>query len=165
MSALPFLLCIECIPIIPLLWPLLMVTINFFLGSYLPGPALSQIEYLSLVQIVSITGMGGLVFLIYWFAGTVNRIWESEFNWSLAKRDCSIFVVGMALVLLYGEARLAFANSQGETLQVAMINLQRNRLDRLDNFEPEIVRDLFAASLFAGDDGEVDLHRAIQKFL
>ena len=128
------------------LWPLLMVTINFFLASYLPSLAHSQIEYLSLIQIVSITGMGGLVFLIYWFAGTLNRIWESGFEWTVAKREGGIFLGALILTVVYGDTRLAFANSQPETLQVAMINLQRNRLDSLDNFEPKIVRQLFAAS-------------------
>ncbi len=129
-----------------LLWPTLMVTINYFLGSYVPSPALAQIEYLSLIQIVSITGMGGLVFLIYWFAGTVNRIWESGFDWCLVKRDGSIFLGTLLLVLLYGDIRLAYAGSHGETMQVAMVNLQPNALDRLDDFEPDIVRTLFAVS-------------------
>lgn len=128
------------------LWPLVMVTINFFLASYVPSLAHSQIEYLSLIQIVSITGMGGLVFLIYWFAGTLNRIWESGFEWTLAKREGGIFLGALILTVVYGDTRLAFANSQPENLQVAMINLQRNRLDSLDNFEPKIVRELFAAS-------------------
>ncbi len=128
------------------LWPLLMVTIHFFLAAYLPSLAHSQIEYLSLIQIVSITGMGGLVFLIYWFAGTVNRMWESGFEWTLAKREGGIFLAAFLLTVVYGDTRLAFSNNQPETLQVAMINLQRNRLDSLDNFEPRIVRELFAAS-------------------
>jgi apolipoprotein N-acyltransferase len=133
------------------LWPLLMVTISYFLAAYLPSLAHSQIEYLSLIQVVSITGMGGLVFLIYWFAGTLNRVWESGFAWTLAKKDGAIFLGALILVLLFGEFRLAFANSQHETLQVAMISLQRNRLKSLDNFEPEIVRQLFAASKKAAD--------------
>ncbi len=128
------------------LWPLLMVTINYFLASYLPSLAHSQVEYLSLIQIVSVCGMGGLVFLIYWFAGTVNRIWESGFNWTLAKRDGSLFLGALILVLAYGETRLAFAKDQEETLQVAMINLQRNRLKSLDGFQTDIVRELFAES-------------------
>lgn len=134
-----------------LLWPLAMVIINYFLASYRISLAHSQIEYLSLIQIVSLTGMGGLVFLIYWFAAMLNRILESEFDWSLAKREGGIFLSALALVLVYGETRLALANSQEETLQVAMINLQRNRLDSLDNFEPEIVRDLFGVSQKAVD--------------
>jgi apolipoprotein N-acyltransferase len=155
------------------LWPLLMVTINFFLASYLPNLAHSQIEYLSLIQIVSITGMGGLLFLIYWFAGTVNRIWESEFDWTLAKRDGSIFLGALLLVLVYGETRLAIANSRGagKTLQVAMINLQRNLLETQDNFEPEIVGELFAASktsvgagaeVIAWSEANADIPRAYE---
>ena len=128
------------------LWPLLLVTINFFLASYLPNLAHSQIEYLSLIQIVSITGMGGLVFLIYWFAGTLNRIWESGFEWTLAKREGGIFLGVLILILVYGETRLAFANSQPETLQVAMINLQRNPFGSLVDFQPDVVRDLFSVS-------------------
>ena len=134
-----------------LVWPALTVTINYFLGSYVPGPALSQIEYLSLVQIVSITGMGGLVFLIFWFAATVNRIWESGFEWRIARMDGSIFLGAMILVLLYGETRLAFASSVGETMQVALVNLRPNALDRLEDFETDIVMDLFAASQKAVD--------------
>ena len=134
-----------------LLWPLLMVTINYLLGSYVPSPALSQIEYLSLIQIVSITGMGGLVFLIYWFAGTANRIWESGFDWRLAKRDGSIFLGGLMLVLLYGETRLLFASSSDETMQVAMVNLRPNALDRLGDFDPDIVTELFDVSQKAVD--------------
>lgn len=134
-----------------LLWPVLMVTINYFLGAYIPSPALSQIEYLSLVQIVSITGMGGLVFLIFWFAATVNRIWESGFQWRLAKIEGFAFLGAMIAVLLYGECRLAFASSAGETMQVAMVNLRPNALDRLDDFETDIVRDLFAVSQKAVD--------------
>jgi len=139
-----------------LLWPLLMVTINYFLASYFPSLAHSQIEHLSLIQIVSVTGMGGLVFLIYWFAGSLNRIWESEFEWTLAKREGGIFLGTLIIILVYGDTRLAFANTKGETLQVAMINLQRNRIESLDDFQPDIVQDLFAASKKAvGADAKV----------
>ena len=113
-----------------------MVTINYFLATYLPSLAQSQVEYLSLIQFVSVTGMGGLVFLIYWFTGTFNRIRESEFEWTLAKREGGTFLGVLILVLVYGGTRLAFANSHRETLPVAMINLQRNPLDSLNNFEP-----------------------------
>ena len=135
------------------LWPLLMVMINYFLGAYRPSLAHSQVEYLSLIQVVSITGMGGLVFLIYWFAATLNRIWESEFDWALIRREGSIFLGALILILVFGETRLAFANSHEETLHVAMINLQRNRLQSLDTFEPDIVRDLFGVSKKAVDAG------------
>ncbi len=135
------------------LWPLLMVTINLFLAPYLPNLAHSQIEYLSLIQILSITGMGGLIFLIYWFAGTMNRIWESGFEWTLAKRQGGIFLAVFILTLVYGDTRLVLANTQPEAVQVAMINIWRNRLKSLDNFEPRIVRQLFAASKKAVEAG------------
>ena len=95
--------------------------------------------------------MGGLVFLIYWFAATLNRIWESEFDWALIRREGSIFLGALILILVFGETRLAFANSHEETLHVAMVNLQRNRLQSLDTFEPDIVRDLFSVSKKAVD--------------
>jgi len=135
------------------LWPLVMVTINFFLAPYLPNLAHSQTDSLSLIQLVSITGVGGLVLLIYWFAGSFNRIWESGFEWALAKRIGGIFLGVLLLAVVFGDARLAFAKDQPETLQVAMINLQRNRLRSLDNFEPKIVRELFAASKKAAAAG------------
>ena len=134
-----------------LLWPVLMVTINYFLGPYVPGPALSQIDYLSLIQLVSVTGTGGLVFLIFWFAATVNRAWESGFDWRLSRREGSIFLGALMLFLLVGETRLALASHQNETIAVAMVNLRPNALDRLDQFGPSVVRDLFGASKKAVD--------------
>lgn len=135
------------------LWPLVMVTINYFLAAYLPSLALSQIDYLSLVQLVSVTGVGGLVFLVYWFAGALNRTWESGFEWTSARREGGPFLGALLLAVAYGETRLAFAAAPSESVQVAMINLQRNRLASPDGFEPRIVRELFAASTRAAGAG------------
>ncbi len=64
----------------------------------------------------------------------------------MARREGGLLLGALILTVVDGETRLAFANSQSGTLQVAMINLQRNRLKSLDNFEPQIVGELFAAS-------------------
>jgi apolipoprotein N-acyltransferase len=136
-----------------LLWPLTMVTISYFTATYVPSLAYSQVEYLSLIQIISITGIGGLVFVIYWFAATLNRIWESEFDWPSAKKEGSIFLGALLLILAYGETRLAFANSHEETLPVAMINAERNSFRNLNTFQLKDLEELFSLSRKAADAG------------
>jgi apolipoprotein N-acyltransferase len=136
-----------------LLWPLTMVTISYFTVTYVPSLAYSQIEYLSLNQIVSITGIGGLVFVISWFAATLNRIWESGFDLPSVRKEGFVFLGTLILILAYGETRLAFANSHEETLSVAMISEKGNTYRDLNTFQLEDLEGLFGLSKAAADAG------------
>src|SRR5215212_10232446 len=97
-----------------LVFPLALTTIDWF-GSSLAGllvsfllpslfavsgtwdsPGYTQAGLLPLVQIVSLTGMWGLTFLMAWFAGVANAIWEQRVNW----RAVRFAVLGYAVTLL-----------------------------------------------------------------
>ena len=41
----------------------------------------SQYDSLALMQILSVTGMWGVAFLIGWGASTVNALWDRGFDW------------------------------------------------------------------------------------
>jgi len=92
------------------------VTSPFGSSSALPY---SQFDNLPLLQLVSLTGMWGLSFLINWLGSVVNWAWEREFAWSEIKRGALVFLSIMLLVLVYGEARLWFAPSPAQTVRVA----------------------------------------------
>lgn len=90
------------------------------LGGWLP---LGNTQYinLTLMQIVSLTGIWGLSFLIAWFATIVNQLWESEFDLRANKRLLILFLSIVLLIAFYGGARLAFATRTIPTVQIAGI--------------------------------------------
>lgn len=122
-----------------LVFPLAMTTVDW-LGSQLAGaltpfllpslfslaatwdsPGYTQTGNLLLLQIVALTGMGGLTFLMSFFASTVNALWENSFNWRPARASLIGFGAVLAAVLLWGGARLAFFQPAEPTVRVAAI--------------------------------------------
>ncbi len=122
-----------------LVFPLAMTTVDW-LGSQLAGaltpfllpslfsvaaawdsPGYTQTGNLLLLQIVALTGMWGLTFLMTFFASTVNALWENNFSWRPARASLIGFGAALAVVLLWGGARLAFFQPAQPTVRVAAI--------------------------------------------
>jgi apolipoprotein N-acyltransferase len=76
------------------------------------SPAYSQYGILPLIQIVSVTGMWGLTFLIMWFATTVNALWEHRFHWRPVRGMLGLYAGVLLVVFIYGGLRLAFTQRQ-----------------------------------------------------
>lgn len=66
----------------------------------------TQSGYLPLMQIVSITGIWGLSFIILWFSSVVNWVWQHQFRVESVKKGIAAYAVIMLAVLFYGEFRL-----------------------------------------------------------
>jgi apolipoprotein N-acyltransferase len=122
-----------------LIFPLAMTTVDW-LGSQLAGaltpfllpslfgvaatwdsPGYTQTGNLLLLQIVALTGMWGLTFLMTFFASTVNALWESGFSWRPTRTSLIGFGATLAVVLIWGGARLAFFQPAQPTVKVAAI--------------------------------------------
>jgi apolipoprotein N-acyltransferase len=88
---------------------------NYLLLSY------TQYGNLPLTQIVSVTGVWGIGFLIIWLASVVNYAWEHEFNWLKIKNVVGICAGIIAVVLLFGGARLALFPPEIKTVRIASI--------------------------------------------
>lgn len=80
--------------------------------------AYSQFSSTYLTQIVSITGMWGVTFLVSWLASTVNWIWEEAVAWQRIQRGVAVYGGVMLIVLLYGVLRLAFFLPQPGTARL-----------------------------------------------
>jgi apolipoprotein N-acyltransferase len=106
-----------------LVFPLIVTTMDYFsaksnpLGS-IGGAAYFQHSSLALIQLVSITGMWGIVFLVNWLGSVVNYAWERGFAWKEIRRNALIYAGIMLVVLLYGGARLAYAPQASSTVRV-----------------------------------------------
>lgn len=81
----------------------------------------SQYNNLILLQVLSITGMWGLSFLMNWLASMVNWAWERSFKWSKIRHGVVLYGGIMVLVLIYGGARLTFARLEPGTVRVASL--------------------------------------------
>ena len=80
--------------------------------------AYSQFSSVYLTQLVSITGVWGVTFLVSWFASTVNWIWEEGMAWQRIRRGLAIFASVMLVVLLYGMLRLTYFQPQPGTVRI-----------------------------------------------
>jgi apolipoprotein N-acyltransferase len=78
----------------------------------------SQFGSLDLTQLMSITGMWGVTFLVSWFASTVNWIWEEGLNWQRIRRGVALYAGVMLIVLAYGTFRLTFFLPQPGTVRI-----------------------------------------------
>ncbi len=108
--------------VFPVAW-VTMELINSRLNPYGTWSSIAYTQYgnLPLMQLVSVTGIAGITFLIAWFGSVGNWVWEGNFNWATVKRGVLIYVGVWSLVILGGGARLAFAPSEGEAVRMATI--------------------------------------------
>lgn len=92
--------------------------------------AYSQYGNLALLQILSVTGLWGITFLIGWFAAVCNQLWEEGFDSNRARRGAWLCGGAIALVMLLGGARMALFPPSSQTVRVASISRR--------NIEPEL---------------------------
>lgn len=127
-GALPFLLDRLFVPRLPgisstLVYPLSVTALEFLTISGNPmgsigAQAYTQFNSPVLMQMVSITGMWGITFLIAWFASMLNFAWERSFEWQKVGRGVALFFLIMFGVLMYGNIRLVFPRQEFGTLRV-----------------------------------------------
>jgi apolipoprotein N-acyltransferase len=109
-----------------LVFPLALTAMGFLamtnspIGSFGAG-AYAQYGNLALMQLLSVTGMSGVAFLVGWFASVVNWAWERSFDWPRIWRGLAVFAGIMLLVMAYGSARLVFSPAQAGTVRVASL--------------------------------------------
>jgi apolipoprotein N-acyltransferase len=83
--------------------------------------AYSQHADLPLVQLVSVTGIWGLTFLMSWLAPVLNELWERSPTGHGRVIAMAPFVAALVGALIFGGARLAFAGAAPETVRVAAL--------------------------------------------
>jgi apolipoprotein N-acyltransferase len=118
-----------------LVFPLLQVSLEYLITIVSPlgswgSLAYTQHGFLPLLQLLSLTGMWGLSFLISWLAPVVNWAWEQDFDLRRARFGVLIYGGSLVLVLVYGGVRMTFFPPQSATLHVASLT------EEVDHFSP-----------------------------
>ncbi len=112
-----------------LVFPAAWVALEFVssrLNPYGTWGALAYSQYgnLPLMQLVSVTGIWGIAFLVAWFAAVVNWAWDLQFEWGRIRRGVLLYAAVWGVVMLAGGARLAFS-PESTTVRVAGISVPR----------------------------------------
>ncbi len=107
-----------------LVFPLATTALDFLgmtanpMGSF-GAQAYTQYGSLTFMQLLSVTGMWGITFLVGWFATVVNYAWERSFSWPQIRRGLAIFACVLLAVMAYGSIRLAYFQPAAGTVRVA----------------------------------------------
>lgn len=93
------------------------------LGSF-GATAYSQVGFLPFLQIVSVTGMWSITFLMAWFASIAAWAWAENFRWPRVARGTLLYAGILVLVLAFGLVRLATAAPPQTSVAVAGITAE-----------------------------------------
>ncbi|MEW6730850.1 MAG: nitrilase-related carbon-nitrogen hydrolase [Acidobacteriota bacterium] len=110
--------------VLPLAWTA-MEYLNSLIGHYGSWGSIAYTQYgnLPLLQLLSITGLSGITFLVVWFASLINWAWGQNFAWPKIAKAVLTYSLVLFLVLLWGGMRLAFFPPQSATVRVASISV------------------------------------------
>jgi apolipoprotein N-acyltransferase len=108
-----------------LVFPLAMVAMQYIMTIASPYGSFGSLAYtqygnLPLLQIVSVTGLSGITFLLAWFASVVNWAWDQQFEWKRVWRGVVTYAGILAVILIAGGASLVSAPSS-DTIRMAAI--------------------------------------------
>jgi apolipoprotein N-acyltransferase len=110
-------------------YQLACVVLDWLLGlsslGTLGSPAYGAFGDLPLTQLVSITGIWGLVFLPAWMVPVVNEVWERGIDRRTVRYSLAPFLVALLAVLVYGGVRVAFAAPPAATVRIAGLAADR----------------------------------------
>jgi apolipoprotein N-acyltransferase len=109
-----------------LVFPLAMTAVDFVMAKANPlgsigGQAYNQYGNLALMQLLAVTGMWGITFLVNWLGPVVNWAWEREFAWPKVRAGLALFGGVVGAVFLFGGIRLAFAAQPTGTVRMGGI--------------------------------------------
>ncbi|MCP4318997.1 MAG: hypothetical protein GY789_24140, partial [Hyphomicrobiales bacterium] len=115
-----------------LILPIAWVSIDFINAHFNPYGGWGMIAYsqhgnLPLLQLLSLTGIWGVTFVVVWFAAVANWAWEQEFKWEKIRAGVIVYVGIVAAILVLGGARLAVFPPDAETVRVASISAKMPR--------------------------------------
>ena len=136
-----------------LIFPLAYTSFEFVLALVNPYGSFTVLAYtqwnnLEFLQLVSITGIWGISFIIYWFAAVVNRLWELDFTPPEFKRpkthlEIKIFALVLLAVLLFGGIRVGTiartTTMYDEQVRVGSISRTELNNDVWDAYSAELV--------------------------
>ncbi len=104
-----------------------LATVGSPFGSF-GAAGYSQAGFTPMMQIVALTGLHGIPFVIGWFASVVNHALENGLSCRETKKEIAVLACVLILVFSYGFGRLYMNQTPREKVLVGGFSLPRERL-------------------------------------
>jgi len=118
-----------------LLFPALVILTEAFLMSEFSGGTQGNPAYgisnITILQFASLAGPWGIMFLVYWTAAVINRVWDNSFQLRKAARLALVYSGIMIMVWGYGTIRLRNENNFKKVIEVATVTPGENQRDKM----------------------------------
>jgi apolipoprotein N-acyltransferase len=110
-----------------IIFPVAFVAAEFLRSRFTPASTWGSIAYtqygnLPVMQVAAVVGLGGITFLVAWFASTFEWAWRLGFAWSVVRGPVLIYAAVLGAIVSGGAVRLALASGERSTLRVATLN-------------------------------------------
>ena len=119
-----------------LVFPSAYVLMEFIVVSTNPSGSYGTLAHtqtsLPLLQIISVTGIWGVVFVITWTSSMINWLWDYSFEKSKINLAFLTYVIPALLIILFGQVRL-LKGIEDETVRIASINISKDALQNRFN--------------------------------
>jgi apolipoprotein N-acyltransferase len=119
--------------VFPTAWAATDYTISLGPFASWGSAAYSQYGDLPLLQVLSVTGLWGVTYLIGWSASTCNWLWEEGLDSKRARRGAWLCFGTIGAVMLLGGARIALFPPSSETVRVASVSRRAVEPELSDN--------------------------------
>ena len=96
-------------------------------GSY--GTVAHTQSSLPLLQLISLTGIWGVTFIVLWTASVLNWLWDNPFDRVKIQQALVVFVVPVTAIILFGQIRLS-NGIEAKTVRIASINIRKTYWDK-----------------------------------
>lgn len=125
-----------------LVFPLAWTSLEYAIALASPYTTWGSVAYTQygnspLLQLLSITGLWGVTFLVCWFASVGSWAWSNAGDPRRALGGLLAYGAVLALVLLLGGARLAFFPPTAPTIRVASLTIEPGAARRAWNMRRE----------------------------
>ena len=111
----------------------IMVSIEYIIYLIYPilgglSDAYTQYQNLYLLQIVTVTGIYGITFLIYWAAAMVIWIWNNKNKKEYLKKYIIVYGSVIGLVFVYGIVMFHFVGNSDKSVRIAGVTVPISHL-------------------------------------
>jgi len=124
--------------------PSIYVIMDYITISTNPGGTFGALantqSSLTLLQLISITGIWGITFVVFWTASVINWLWDNAFDKFSLPKTIWVYVVPVGIIILYGQIRLARESTES-TVRIASINVSKKEIQHISGVHPDTINE------------------------
>ncbi|QBD78862.1 hypothetical protein EPA93_23915 [Ktedonosporobacter rubrisoli] len=143
-----------------LIFPLSWVLIEYLRTLVSPVGSIGTLAYsqygnLPLLQLLSVTGLSGVVFIMTWLASMVNWAWQKQFAWRSTHGGLLTYSSLLALILFAGGLRLALFPPVAQTVRVASLTIAPHAMGQVQRQDGDAIQAMIDGKGSLGDRQKV----------